>query len=99
MSVIQVKASSFEIFPAGKSLERSKQQLSGWIKVDGDDIAGFEALKQFSSRKDVDKIIIVYRDYAFQLLGVSFTEKNTDPPSFRLDRSYEFRANEIQLKV
>lgn len=66
--------------------------------MDGDNIAAFEALRQFCSRKDIDKIIIVYHDYAFRLLGVSFTEKNTDPPSFRLDRSYEFRANDIQLE-
>ena len=97
--MIRFKASSFEI-ARGNSQTSSKSKqplLFGYIDIDDDDVKAFNALKELCSKENVDKIIIVYHDYAFSLLGISLTETNVNPPSIRLNTRYKFSAKDIQL--
>jgi hypothetical protein len=98
--MIRVAASSFEIVPdKNRSYSKSKQPLLfGYIGIDDDDIKTLHALKELCSKENVDKIIIVYHDYAFSLLGISLNETNTNPPSIRLGTRYKFSAKDIQLE-
>ncbi|MGH9877901.1 MAG: hypothetical protein ACRD5H_09700, partial [Nitrososphaerales archaeon] len=92
-----LKASSFEIEP-GKSSTESVQQVSGHLGIEDDNDNAFEALKNLCSKENVDKVVIVYRDYQFSLVGVSFSSDNKNPPSIRLGKnSYRFEAKDVHL--
>ena len=95
----RVRASSFEIL-RDKDLSQEKRQpkLFGYIGIDADNSKAFEALKALCSEESVDKIVIVYHDYAFSLIGVSLSESNANPPSVRLEGRYRFSAKDIQLE-
>ncbi|HLE35071.1 MAG TPA: hypothetical protein VI698_04195 [Nitrososphaerales archaeon] len=100
-SMIRVKANSFEIVRDNNQLSsRIKKQplLLGYVGVDDDDAKAFEVLKELCSKESVDKIVIVYHDYAFSLLGVSLTENNPNPPGIRFGTKYKFSAKDIQLE-
>ena len=97
--MIRVKASSFEILKnTNQPSEEAKQQLSGYIGID--DYATLEALKELCAQKNIDKVIVVYHDYAFSLLGVSFSD-NKESDSIKLDASntYKFQANDVHLEA
>jgi len=98
--MIRISASSFEILPdKNRSSSKSKQpSLFGYIDIDDDDFKALQALKELCTKENVDKIIIVYHDYAFSLLGISLTENNVNPPSIRLGTRYKFSAKDIQLE-
>ena len=98
---IHVTASAFEIVSeTKKSSPRSEKQglLFGYIGVDEDNITAFETLRSLCSKESVDKIVIVYHDYAFSLVGVSLTENNKNAPSIRLGGTYKFCAKDVQLE-
>ena len=97
---MRVVASSFEIVRnIDQSTSGGKPPLMfGYVGVDDDNTKAFEALKELCSRDSVDKIIIVYHDYAFSLIGVSLTKSNVNPPSIRLGTAYKFCAKDIQLE-
>lgn len=96
----RVRASSFEIIRDSQDLSGEKRQpkLFGYIGIDADNRKAFESLKALCSEETVDKIVIVYHDYAFSLIGVSLSESNVNPPSVRLEGKYKFSANDIQLE-
>jgi hypothetical protein len=72
--------------------------MCGYVGVNDDNSKTLNALKELCSRDNVDKIVIVYHDYAFSLVGVSFSENNKHPPSVTLETTYMFRAKDIQLE-
>lgn len=80
------------------SIPEKKDLLFGYIGVDEDNTIAFETLKDLCSKQSVDKIVIVYHDYAFSLVGVSLTEDSKNAPSIRLGGTYNFSARDIRLK-
>ena len=97
--MIRIKASTFEIVRDNSQTSSSKQPLLfGYVDIDADNLKAFQALKELCSKDNVDKIIIVYHDYAFSLIGISLTETNVNPPSVRLGTRYKFSAKDIQLE-
>lgn len=97
--MIRVKASTFEIVHDNSPSASSKQPLLfGYIDIDDDNMKTLQALKELCSKENVDKIIIVYHDYAFSLLGISLTQTNVNPPGVRLGTRYKFSAKDIQLE-
>jgi hypothetical protein len=98
--LMRLNASSFEILrdkeqPTSKSKE---PLLIGYVGIDDDNSTAFEALKELTSKEAIDKIVIVYHDYAFSLMGVSFTKSNANPPTVTFETTYKFRAKDIQLE-
>lgn len=72
--------------------------VSGHLSTE-EDSATFEALKELCQKENVDKVMIVYRNYTFTLVGVSFTDTNSNPPSVTLkgERNYNFKARDVYL--
>jgi hypothetical protein len=96
---VRISASSFEIIRDNSPTSSTKKPLLfGYVDIDDDDLKAFQALKELCSKDNVDKIVIVYHDYAFSLLGISLTESNVNPPSIRLGTRYKFSAKDIQLE-
>jgi len=96
--MIRVPAASFEITrnEVGSAGSRTRE-LSGYVDVN--DVAdAFEALEDLCSRKDVDKVVIVYQNYSFCLVGVSFSKNNENPPRIMLGKSYKFTAKDVELE-
>ena len=97
--MIRVKASSFEILKnMNQPPEEAKQQLSGYIGID-DDVT-LQALKELCAQKNIDKVIVVYHDYAFSLLGVSFSDsKESDTVQLDAANTYKFEAKDVHLEA
>ena len=67
--------------------------------VNDDNAKTFQALKDLATEREVDKIIIVYHNYTFSLMGVSLASKNNhNPPAVTFETVYKFRAKDIQLE-
>ena len=96
----RVEVSSFEIIRNNdqSSSKLKKPLLFGYIDIDDDSQKAFSTLKALCSKDGVDKIVIVYHDYAFSLVGVSLTESNDNAPAVRLGGRYKFSAKDIQLE-
>jgi len=88
-----LRASSFE-------LERSQSDdVSGNFELGAADEIAYETLMNLCSQPDVDKIIIVYKDYEFCLMGVSLHGENISPRSIALRKSkFLFSAKDIKLE-
>ena len=97
---MRINAKSFEITREIDKQSKSRQPLFiGFVGVDDTNAKAFEALKDLSSKQEVDKIIIVYHDYAFSLMGVSLTAKdNYHPLAVTFETRYKFCAKDIQLE-
>ena len=95
-----LRASSFEI-ERGDSISDPKTNVSGNISVDEEDEATFAAIKELCSKENVNKVIIVYRNFEFALVGVSLTKENKNPPSVVLGRNkhYKFHAKDVHLEM
>jgi hypothetical protein len=89
-----LKASSFE-------LERNQaEDVSGSFEVRDADEITYEALMNLCSQPNVDKIVIVYRDYGFCLMGVSLHGENKSPHTISLQRrNFKFNAKDIRLEM
>lgn len=96
---ILVNASSFEIVKDNVPHESrdSKPQLFGYLSVD-DESKSCE-LEHLCLKGRIDKVILVYHDYAFSLLGVSFSENNSELEPKLIARSYKFSAKDIRLEA
>ena len=97
--MIRLKASSFEILKnANESSGEATQQLNGYVGVDDD--TTFKALRDLCNKEKIDKVIVVYHDYAFSLLGVSFSD-NKDSDTVQLDaaNTYKFQAKDVHLEA
>ncbi|MGI0016832.1 MAG: hypothetical protein ACREBU_25710 [Nitrososphaera sp.] len=94
-----IKASSFEILRSHSS-PQSAQGVSGYVEV-GDDETAFETIKDFWSGERLDKVIIVYKNYAFSLVDVTFSSENKNQPCITLGRkrSYTFQAKDVHLEA
>ena len=97
--MIRFNASSFEIVKNAKlsSVERA-QRLFGYLGVD--DATSVKALKDLCAVKIIDKVVIVYNEYTFSLLEVSFSQsKGSD--KFQLDapNTYRFEAKDVHLEA
>jgi len=96
----RISASRFEIMRDNDppSSESKYPLLCGYIDIDDDNPKIFATLKELCAKDGVDKIVVVYHDYAFSLVGVSLTESNVNPPAVRLGGRYKFSAKDIQLE-
>jgi hypothetical protein len=93
-----VRASSFEI-DSSKSSSKRLAPVCGHLGIDDDNERAFETLKHLCSIENVDKVIIVYRNYEFSLVGVSFAAANHETPIVQIDRlrKYKFQAQDVGL--
>jgi hypothetical protein len=96
--MIRVKASLFEIFKnTNQTSEESRKGLSGLVTIDD---AAIEGIRELCSNAKIDKVIILYHDYAFSLLGVSFSdEASADTVQIGASNKYKFQAKDIQLEA
>ena len=97
--MIRLTASSFEILKnTNESLGETTQKLSGYVGVDDD--TTFKTLRDLCNKEKIDKIVIVYHDYAFSLLGVSFSDKKeSDTIPLNAANTYKFQANDVHLEA
>jgi hypothetical protein len=91
--LIRVLASSFELVSSDQS---SKQSLSGYKCADDNNSKSLQILKDLSLREFVDEVVVVYRQYAFSLTGVSISGNNTAACQGP-DRNFKFHAKDIHL--
>jgi hypothetical protein len=96
--ILVFKASSFEVDPS-QSTSQAGHAVSGFIGVDDEDEKILEELKSLCEKENVDKVIIVYRNYEFELVGVSLSTHNDNPPRIHVKRNkqYRFQARDIGL--
>jgi hypothetical protein len=94
-----LRVSSFELNRATDH-PNSNSEVSGIFEV-GEGYDSLEvALKELIRRDDVDKVILVYRNYEFHLLGVSLTGDNRAAPSVAIKKgSFKFTAKDVKLNV
>jgi len=98
-SAIVLKATSFEIGSPAKS-DASQKPISGFIGIEDSDEEIIQKLRDLCSRGDVEKLIIVYNNYEFQLVGVSLSENTSleKSPRVLIGRNiYRFTANDVGL--
>jgi hypothetical protein len=97
-----VNASLFEINSSDSSTNADRK-LSGYIDIDNPDEELIKKLKQLCSKRDVDKLVIVYQNYEFVLVGVSLNDERDfkDLPKVHVRRlnRYRFTAKDIGLKT
>jgi transcriptional regulator with XRE-family HTH domain len=97
-NMIRLKASNFEILKnARQSSGDSKQQLCGYLGID--DEATFEALRELCNNAKIEKVIVIYHDYAFSLLGVSFSEDAESDNLETKPNTYKFQASDVHLEA
>lgn len=73
-----------------------EQSLSGSLCVDDSNSESLQVLTGLCSKDNVDKVVVVYREYAFSLKRVSFSG-NSMQCSGR-DRIFKFRAQDVHLE-
>lgn len=81
-------------------MERTQSDdITGNFELGAADEIAYEALIDLCSQPDVDKIIIVYKDYEFCLMGVSLHGENISPRSIASRKSkFAFTARDIKLE-
>jgi len=96
--MIRLKASTFEILKnANSSSKEATPQLNGLVGVDDD--AAFKALRDLCNKEKIDKVIVVYHDYTFSLLGVSFSDnKESETIPSDAANTYKFQARDVHLE-
>jgi hypothetical protein len=95
--MIQLAASSFEIVrnPSQPRSNSKQELLSGYVCVEKNNSKSFQALKGLCSGEAVDNVVIIYRDYAFSLTGVSFSDISVQ--CLGTAHSFKFDAQDIHL--
>lgn len=97
--MVRLTASSFEIMRnSDQPPSNSAQQhsLSGYVCIDDNNSKSFQMLKDLCSGDALDEVVVVYREYAFSLIGVSFIGNNTDRQG--ADRTFKFHAKDVHLE-
>jgi hypothetical protein len=91
--LIRLTASSFEL----SNDQSTRQSLSGYICVDDNNNSkSFQLLKDLCTRNIVDEVVVVYREYAFSLTRVSFSDN--DIPCQGTDHTFKFHARDVHLE-
>ena len=96
---LRIKASFFEILKStnNQSSGEAIQQLNGYVGI-ADDMC--EMLRELCAKKNIDKVVVVYHDYAFSLLGVSFSDnKQSDVIHLDAVNTYKFQAEDVHLEA
>jgi hypothetical protein len=95
--MIQLAASSFEILRgSGQPRSNSKQELlSGYVCIENNNSKSLQAIKDLCTGEAIDNVVIVYRDYAFSLTGVLFSDVSTQCSDTL--HSFKFDAQDIHL--
>lgn|SRR5574338_1152141 len=90
---IILKASSFE-------LERNDgQDVAGSFELTDEDMTTYQEIIELCSKPGVDKLVIVYRNYEFILVGVSLKGENINPEFIQLrKRNFKFSAKGVRLE-
>lgn len=95
--MISLTVSSFEIVHNSDQPRSSSEQpsLSGYVRVENISSKSFQMLEELCSAGAVAEVVIVYRDYAFSLIEVTFSESNAQFPGTTC--SFKFDARDIHL--
>src|SRR5690348_12607344 len=83
-SRIRIKASIFEIIrDSTKSVNQPEKQdlLLGYVGFDEANAKSVKVLRDLCSKEIIENVVIVYNDFGFSLIDVSFTKNNANHPS------------------
>jgi hypothetical protein len=82
---------------AASVTEPIRQSLSGYVCVDDkSNSKSIQVLKDLCSRGIVDEVVVVYREYAFSLTNVSFSDDNMRRQD--TNHTFKFHAKDIHLE-
>ena len=93
-----LKASSFEVDRDRAGSGSESQGVSGYLSAD-EDSTTFEGLDELCLKGNIEKVMILYRNYTFVLVDVSFADMNSYLPKTKLrgKRQYTFKARNVHL--